>query len=149
MLEERQDIEQLLLDGNTIQIKPRGYSMYPILVPDRDEAVIEPVDIEKLKRGDVVLYRRDPQVTNGILVLHRIVKCTEQGFYMVGDNQTKIEGPLRKDQIKGKMIGIVKNGKYLSVCNFWYRFLTMGWLWLRPLRPVISNVAARIKNIKK
>ena len=36
MAEEQIDIEQLLRDGYTIQIKPQGYSMYPMFVPDRD-----------------------------------------------------------------------------------------------------------------
>ena len=74
-MEYRQDIEQLLQEGRNINIKPQGYSMYPVLVPDRDEAIIEPLEDRKLKRGDVVLYRRDKNVENGgILVLHRIWK---------------------------------------------------------------------------
>ena len=65
------DIEQLLATGHPIRIKPQGYSMYPLFIPGRDEAVIEPVTPDKLHRNDVALYRRD----RGILVLHRI--CPE------------------------------------------------------------------------
>ena len=64
------DMEQLLQDGNILKLKPQGYSMYPLFIPKRDEAVIEPVDVNTLRRNDVVLYRRD----SGILVLHRILK---------------------------------------------------------------------------
>ena len=35
------DLEQLLRDGNIIRIKPQGYSMYPLLIPGRDEALIQ------------------------------------------------------------------------------------------------------------
>lgn len=147
MQTERQDIEQLLREGKSIQIKPQGYSMYPVLVPERDEAIIEPLTNVKLKRGDVVLYRRDTEITGGILVLHRIWKHTKDGFYMVGDNQKEIEGPLREEQIKGIMVGLVHKGKYVSVKNPWYRLLTGGWLMLRPMRPVISQVAAKGKRI--
>lgn len=143
---QKQDIEKLLQEGKNIQIKPQGYSMYPVLVPHRDEAIIEPVRAEQLKRGDVVLYRRDPEVTGGILVLHRIWKRTEAGFYMVGDNQKEIEGPLREEQIKGIMAGLIRKGKYISVHNPWYCFFTWGWLMLRPVRPVISKIAAGIKK---
>ena len=83
------DIEQLLKQGNVIRIKPQGTSMYPLFVPGRDEACIERTDFSSLKRGDVILYRRD----KSILVLHRIWKITNNSFYMVGDNQTEIEGP--------------------------------------------------------
>lgn len=143
---QRQDIEKLLQEGKSIQIKPQGYSMYPVLVPGRDEAIIEPVGDRKPGRGDVVLYRRDPEVTGGILVLHRIWKRSEAGFYLVGDNQKEIEGPLRPDQIKGIMVGMVRKGKYISTRNFGYRILTGGWLLLRPMRPFISKVAATVKR---
>ncbi len=147
---QRQDIEKLLQDGNTIQIKPQGYSMYPVLVPGRDEAVIEPIGDRKLRRGDVVLYRRDPQVTGGILVLHRIWKCKQDGYYMVGDNQKEIEGPLRTEQIKGIMVGLVRKGKYISAKNVFYCIATRGWLLLRSVRPGISKLFAGIKrSIKK
>lgn len=146
----KQDIEQLLRDGNTIRLKPQGYSMYPVFVPGRDEAIIEPIADRKLKRGDVVLYRRDPDVEyGGILVLHRIYKSTNEGLFLVGDNQKDIEGPLRRDQMKGLVIAMVRNGKTVSVKNVCYRFLTGVWLWLRPFRPVISKVAASIKRVCK
>lgn len=142
----KQDIEKLLQDGNSISIKPRGSSMYPTLVEGRDSAIIEPVRMEELKRGDVVLYRRDAEVADGILVLHRIYKRKKDGFYMVGDNQKEIEGPLRADQIKGIMVGMDRNGRYISVKNPVYKVLTRIWLILRPFRPLISQIIARIKR---
>ena len=62
------DLEQLLRDGNIIRIKPQGYSMYPLLIPGRDEALIQQTASTDCRRNDVVLYRRD----RSILVLHRI-----------------------------------------------------------------------------
>lgn len=149
MEKERQDIEQLLAQGNSIQIKPQGYSMYPVLVPGRDEVIIEPAAERTLKRGDVVLYRRVAEDTEHILVLHRIWKVKDDGIYLVGDNQKEIEGPLMRSQMKGIMAGMYRKGKYISVYNPWYRLLTYVWLLLRPLRPVIAGVAARIKRIFK
>ena len=144
---QRQDIEKLLQEGKNIQIKPQGYSMYPVLVPGRDEAVIEPIGKRRLRRGDVVLYRRDPEVTGGILVLHRIWKCKQDGYYLVGDNQKEIEGPLRAEQVKGIMVGLVRKGKYISVKNIFYCIATRGWLLLRPMRPGISKVTAFLKRL--
>ena len=37
------DLEQLLRDGNIIRIKPQGYSMYPLFIPGRDEALIQQI----------------------------------------------------------------------------------------------------------
>ena len=146
------DIEKLLEEDNIIQMKPQGWSMYPLIYYGRDAAVIEPADVEKLKRGDVVLYRRD----KGILVLHRIWKRTEEGFYLVGDNQVEIEGPLRPDQMKGRMIRVIRKGKEISVDSVGYKLYARVWLWLRPCRPVLSKIVHvlkggfhGIKNFKK
>ena len=147
-MEDRQDIEQLLQEGQNLNIKPQGYSMYPVLVPGRDEAIIEPVNGRKLKRGDVVLYRRDKNAANGgILVLHRIWKVSPEGIYLVGDNQKEIEGPLRPDQMRGVMAGMNRKGKFIPATNAVYRVLTGIWLWLRPFRPVISKTAAFFKRL--
>ena len=137
------DIEQLLKDGSAIRLKPQGYSMYPLFHPGRDEAVIEAYPIHLLRRGDIILYRRE----QGILVLHRICRITSDGFYLVGDNQTEIEGPLRPDQIRGKLTSVVRNGKSFSVSHPVYRMLSSLWLFLRPIRPFFWRITALFRKI--
>ena len=39
-MEEKKNPEALLLAGNTIQIVPSGYSMYPVVNPNHGDAVI-------------------------------------------------------------------------------------------------------------
>ena len=56
-MEPKIDLEKLLNDGAIIRIKPQGYSMYPLFIPGRDEALIQQVPIGYLQRNDVVLYR--------------------------------------------------------------------------------------------
>lgn len=133
------DILELLEEGRIIQIEPQGYSMYPMFVPGRDSAIIMKADRDKLKRGDVVLYRRE----ESILVLHRIWKIKGEGIYLVGDNQETIEGPLRKDQIKGILIAFVCKEKTISVKNPIYWLISRGWLIVRPYRNTIRKTAAR------
>lgn len=137
------DIERLLAQGQSIQIQPQGYSMYPMFVPGRDAAVIEPAETARLKRGDVVLYRR----ASGILVLHRIWRVRKDGFYFVGDNQSEVEGPLQAAQLRGILTGFLRKGKYISVRNPVYRLASRLWLFLRPVRPVLSKAAAAVKAL--
>ena len=137
------DLEQLLEEGNCIQIKPQGYSMYPLFVQGRDAARIAPIGDTQPKRGDVVLYRR----LSGILVLHRIVRVRADGYYMVGDNRTEIEGPLQREQIKGILIGIERKGRYISAQNPLYRAFEWLWLVLLPVREPLSKAAAKVKHI--
>ena len=115
-----------------------------LFIPGRDEALIESVSADTVRKNDVVLYRRD----QSILVLHRICKITAEGFFMVGDNQSEIEGPLRADQIKGRLIAFVRNGKEISVKNPPYRFLSALWLFMLPLRPVCFRITAFLRGSK-
>ena len=138
------DIEKLLRDGHPVRLKPQGFSMYPLFISGRDEAVIAPCDPASLHRGDVALYRRD----HSILVLHRIWKVQNDGFYMVGDNQTDIEGPLRPDQIRGKLIACNRNGLEFSTKNPLYRLLSGIWLTFRPFRPLAHRIAAFLRRLK-
>lgn len=140
---EFMDIETLLKSGQTIQLFPQGYSMYPLLVPGRDEVILSPLPDRPLRRGDVALYRRD----TGILVLHRICRCKEDGYYMVGDNQVQVEGPLRKEQVIGIMSGFVRKGKLLSSDDLWYRILSRVWLIMRPVRRCITVPGAKVKKL--
>ena len=135
------DLEQLLKDGNIIRIHPQGYSMYPLFLPGRDEALIESVCADACKKNDVVLYRRD----SGILVLHRICRITDNGFYLVGDNQW--EGPLRPSQIIGRLVAFVRDGKEISVRQSFYRFLSSLWLFLLPVRPLCFRLSAFFRTI--
>lgn len=139
------DIEKLLRDGHPVRLKPQGFSMYPLFISGRDEAVIAPCDPASLHRGDIALYRRD----NSILVLHRIWKVRNDGFYMVGDNQTEIEGPLRPDQIRGKLIACNRNGLEFSTNNLLYRLLSGIWLFCRPLRPLAHKIADFIRRLRR
>lgn len=139
------DIEQLLKEGQTLQLKPQGWSMYPLFVPGRDEARIAPIsEKRRLRRGDVVLYRRE----KSILVLHRIARINDRGIFLVGDNQAEVEGPLSTTQMRGVMIGFVRKGVYHTTSNVFYQIYARIWLCLRPVRPVIAKLVARCKRRK-
>lgn len=139
---ERQNVEEILASGKTVQITPQGYSMYPLIVPGRDAVILQREDPAKLKRGDVVLYRRD----GSILVLHRICRTDKKGFYMTGDNQTEVEGPLRPDQIRGKMVALIRNGREINTDSLGYRLPCFLWLFMRPVRRPVSLAAAAVKR---
>lgn len=151
---EKLNPEAVLRRGQAIQMSPQGYSMYPLLIPGRDTVVIEPInaaeegvkntrDKQYPKRGDIVLFRRE----GSILVLHRIISVKESGYYLVGDNQTEIEGPIKAEQICGIVSTIVRKGKEIDVKNGSYRFFCGVWLFLRPIRPAISKTIHFFKTI--
>jgi hypothetical protein len=130
----------LLQEGHTVEITPIGSSMFPLFDHENGQAVLAAADVSKLRRGDVVMYRRE----GGMLVLHRIWRVKKDGFYMVGDNQTEIEGPLRAEQIKAVMVSFVRNGKTISCKNPVYVVCSRMWLLLRPFRHHISRPIGRL-----
>lgn len=125
------------MQGKTVQIFPQGYSMYPLFIPGRDAAILQGIKPSELKRGDVALYRRD----HGILVLHRVFRISREGFYMVGDNQSVVEGPLQPEQFYGRLVAFVRNGKKISVRHPVYRLAAGLWLILFPLRPFFFGLS--------
>lgn len=153
---ERQNPEEILARGESVQFSTTGYSMYPLLNPDKkDQVIVEPLGERRLRRGDVVLYRRDGEkgktdgegFAEGILVLHRIHHRSGDEFYLVGDNQNQVEGPLRMDQLRGIMTYRVRRGKRLSVKNLPYRASTGLWLMVCPIRPRLMRIAEILKNL--
>lgn len=136
-----QDVETLLDQGRTVQLSPQGYSMYPLFLPGRDQAVIAPLN-RPPRRGDVVLYRRE----GSILVLHRVWRVRDGQFYAVGDHQREVEGPLEMDRLRGVLVEVVRKGRAFPVSHPVYRLLAWGWLCLRPVRLPMMAAAARVKR---
>lgn len=144
---EKLNPETLLREGRTVSISPRGYSMYPLLIPGRDRVTIVPLSGRKLKKGDIALFRRK----GSKLVLHRIVRIKrdrtgERLFYFCGDNQKEIEGPVQEEDICGVVTFIEKKNLKFSVRNPLYFLSVFVWMILRPVRPNISRFLARFKK---
>ena len=149
-MEEKKNPEALLLAGNTIQIVPSGYSMYPLVNPNHGDAVIlEPIGDRRPKKGEVVLFRRCSTANPGegdLLVLHRIVRVTAEGYYLVGDNQSQPEGPVERSQMCGVMTAVVKRGRRFSVTDLRYRLLCGMWRFFLPIRPTLLRFAAMCRK---
>ncbi|MCR5461305.1 MAG: S24/S26 family peptidase [Acetatifactor sp.] len=140
-----QNLEKLIEEKELVQITPEGYSMYPLMIPGRDQVVIKKTDPERIRRGQVWLYRRP----SGMLVLHRVWKVRKDGVYMVGDNQTQVEGPLPREAFIGMVVTFIRKGKGFGSGNVLYVILSRGWLLLRPFRMVIMKPLAAVKRAIK
>ncbi len=134
----------LLKAGKQIKISPHGFSMYPYLVSNRDEVILE-VPKREYRRGDIVLYRRD----TGLYVLHRVhhISRDKKEYYMLGDSQKKIEGPLRKEQLLAITVTILRNQKEISVDSFWYKASYHLWFAVRIFRVRLIKLWRKIRRI--
>lgn len=125
----------LLKEGKEIEIHPDGTSMFPLINPPSDSVILRDIGETRLKTGDILLYQRE----SGLLVLHRLCRIRNDGYYFTGDNQTEVEGPLPETRLLAIVTHIRRNGHMISVKNPVYKFCSRIWLVLRPVRPFISR----------
>lgn len=128
-------LRELAGEGRVVSMLVVGSSMSPFLCHKRDYIYFTKPDRE-LRRGDMVFYQRD----TGQYVMHRIYKRKKEGYYMVGDAQTQIEGPLRRDQIFARIIKVKRKGRIIEPGNFWWEFFEHVWIRIIPLRKVIEKL---------
>ena len=119
--------------------------MSPFLVHGRDRICFRK-PAGPLKRGDMAFFRR----RNGAYVMHRVCRVDPAGnYYLVGDGQQDIEGPVAPEQVLGVVTRVCRKGTWLGPEDFWWRFFAGPWLWLRPLRPLLCRAYGRISHIWK
>ncbi len=132
----------LMNDAEYVPLVISGYSMTPFLVHSRDTVYLSKVK-RPLKRGDMILYRRD----SGSYVLHRIYRVESGTYTMVGDAQTQVERGIRPDQVQALVTAVRRKGKLLRPGCFWWDFFEKAWIRLRFLRPGIVAAYSRLTGL--
>ena len=127
-------LRELVEEGREVNLVVSGHSMTPFLVEKRDRIYFRKPDRE-LRRGDMVFYHRK----TGQYVMHRIAKVDSKGFYMTGDAQTELEGPISREQIFGIVVRVIRKGKRIGPGNFWWEFFEHVWIRLIPVRPLLQK----------
>lgn len=131
MTESPQTVEQILKSEGKYVSTTVGTSMLPLFRNRKDTVVIRPVT-EPLKKYDVPLYRRGDK-----LILHRIVKVTDNGFIICGDNCENKEYDITDEDIVGIMTEFYRNDKHYTVTNKGYIFYSKIHVFLYPMRKII------------
>lgn len=122
----------LMEETGTVPLVISGSSMTPFLVHGRDTVYLSKVTAP-LKRGDMILYRRDC----GAYILHRIFRSEGDTYTLVGDAQTMLEPGIRADQVLAVVTAVRRKGKLLKQGSFWWDFFEKVWIRMVPLRPAV------------
>ena len=138
---------ELIQAGEEVGLPVAGSSMTPFLGDGRDQVFLRGPD-RPLKRGDVVLYRRN----NGDYVLHRIHRVRKIGdgvvYDMIGDAQSQIEPGIRRDKVFAVANRAKRKGKIIEPGNPYWWFFQNVWIGMIPLRrPVLELYTACRRNI--
>ena len=118
-------------NGKSVSTIVSGSSMAPFLASNRDYVFLEKPK-RPLKKGDIVLFQRE----NGDYILHRIKKLDTIGCYLIGDRQTKLEGPVPVSAVRCVVTSAKKNGKIITPKSLSWKFYEKVWINLIFLRPV-------------
>lgn len=105
-----EDMCQLMCEDRCVVIPVSGGSMSPFLVGGRDYILLRKPCEKDLKRGKIVLYKRN----TGQFVLHRIHSVKKGKFFIIGDGQWMIEGPVQKKQIVAVEDRIMRKNKWIA-----------------------------------
>ena len=142
-----EQLAQLLavqLENGQAPLRVTGSSMHPVLRDQKDTVYLQRPQ-NPLKKGDVILYRRE----NGAYVLHRIVACKGQVRYICsGDNQFVPE-EVYGDQVLAVVEAICRKGRMFSVGHKGYRLFVWLWVFFFPVRRPILAVRRSLGKLRR
>ena len=137
-------IRALLEDGQEVSMIVTGNSMRPFLKHGRDKICMKKTD-RKLRKGDIVFYRRE----HGQYVMHRILKCGDQSYTLLGDGQIVPESGIRQEQIFARITKVQVRGKWIGSENFRWRFFEHIWIRFWGIRKLGFSFSSKVQNLKK
>lgn len=131
-------LRTLVEEGKQVSMVISGSSMSPFLIHARDSICFSRPERD-IRRGDMVFYRR----ANGQYVMHRVCRVEDAGYYMIGDAQRVVEGPVERGRIFAIVTRVKRKGKWIGPGDFWWEFFAHVWLNLIPLREAIIKIYHR------
>lgn len=133
---------ETLDSGGRVKLPVKGVSMYPLIRPARDYALLEKSD--SYRKYDIIFYKR----RDGSYVLHRIVGEDDEGFILAGDSETDKEYGIKESQILAKAKCIIRGKRDIETDSFFYKVYSRLWVALMPLRPFIIGCWLRFCKLR-
>lgn len=138
-------LREIAESGKVVSLRIAGSSMSPFLGPRQRLHLFYKAG-QRTAGGDMVFYQR----RNGQYVMHRIYKVKADGYYIVGDAQTEIEGPVSRDQIFALITKVKRKDRIIQPGDFWWEFFEHVWIRMIPLRrPAVRLYAAVSKMLHR
>jgi signal peptidase I len=130
---------EVLGKGSTLAFIAGGVSMAPF-IEDGDTVVVQPAG--SLRIGDVILCK----TTEGVLLLHRVIKITGTGIVTRGDACRADDGVIPPENVMGKASKVTGKGFNFHL-HFPFRRL-LAWRGTRLCRlfrrPLLFGLAKRL-----
>ena len=108
--------KEAILNGHSVKTIASGTSMFPFLRKG-DLLTIEPLSMDKIKHGDVVVFERDEKwIAHRVIKIHSNDGLTE--FTTRGDARVSNDPPVRKENYIGIVSYLERNNTCISLTSF-------------------------------
>lgn len=138
-------IDEVLAAGGQARLRVEGDSMRPWLAHGEDEVLLSSPGVRAWSRGDIVLMS-DPA---GRYVLHRVSRRSRGLVWLLGDAQTREEGPWRDDQVIALVERVVRRGREIDMRSPGARCFAGLWLACRPIRLQLLRMIGRAGRMRQ
>ncbi len=138
-------IKEILEGGGRAWITVTGMSMYPFLREDEDSVELSSTSVDTIKRGDIVLIQR----VTGEYILHRVLRREKESFYIIGDAQQWVEGPLMPEQLIAVVTAVKRNKLQFTCQNKFWGLLVATWINMIPLRHLFLKGFRFLAKVKR
>jgi len=128
--------KEIIRQGRSVQIFASGYSMFPFLRKG-DLLTVEPVPMETIKRGDIVVFEMEEKwIAHRVIKIRNSTKALE--FLLRGDTCMAFDPVVDKENFIGSVqVFTRKNSKKVlskGVLNTWRKIIeALGLLYNFPL----------------
>lgn len=122
------EVERMLKEGINVTLRTKGNSMLPFIHGGKDSVILTGTFL--LCKGDIVLAKTDKDN----YVLHRVIEISSQNVILMGDGNLRGTETCHRENICGKVITILQNGKKINPYSQKARWLSACWFRLLPIR---------------
>lgn len=138
-------VAELVSKGHNVTIRVRGNSMNPFFIDRRDEVILSPFTDRDIKVGAVILARDE----RDRIVFHRIIRIKGDDIVMMGDGNVRGVEHTNINRVLGLLTGGIRNGKAVDCTGFAWRFFSIIWRFLLPMRRLLLAVWRRTRHNRK
>lgn len=114
--------KEAIKQGHSVQTMASGYSMFPFLRKG-DILTVEPIPMNKIKRGDVVVFESEEK-----WIAHRVIKvdCVEGNIQITtrGDARVSCDPVINKPNYIGLVSTIERDFKKISLYSIQKKLVT-------------------------
>jgi SOS-response transcriptional repressor LexA len=132
------EIGKIIEDGKDVVFRPKGVSMLPFIIGEKDCVLLRKVDT--VVPGDIVLAK----VAYSKFVLHRVERIEGKTVILMGDGNIRGNEKCKESDILAIAVKIIRGEKEIDCQSSFYRFKSRLWRSLLPVRRYLLAFYKRI-----